>query len=536
MTGLPTIKMAWSRGAAADLDRPLATACFAIASLVGLAFAFVGLDARSFWFDEFFTRWLIEPAQPTELIGRLATDVHPPLYYVSLWLWSRMAGDSDSALRGFSALSAVAGVAIFVAGTARSFSLPARLFGVALAVSSLYWFFQSQNVRSNALCLPIMAAILVLSLRLLAGSRHKLVQPALWAAMLVGSFVHFYGLYVSLAALVMLALLRPTLRWRMAVGAAVLAGLAGSWLKLVVEPNSQANLAANWIPNDPGWYLRVLESCWQYALGLPGTLALALCAAVALACRRNAPPAGKPALALADDSILLLGVPLMVLLGGIASSIVLSPNVSDRNLLLVVPFLWAGAARLYDVAVGTATRPLRIALNAALAIATLSMATMAAQRLPSANPPLLYEPYRSSAAWIRTLPQCRGATLPVLATDPERYYRPGFARTLIDYSYASALEGFAIPRTIFLEDLLVDGWPADLGAELRSRLEAGSCPVLLWSVHNITPGMLTIARQQLALLLGPAGSGAMLKTQAFRDGQPGYVLYLDRAGRRAEAK
>jgi hypothetical protein len=159
------------------------------------------------------------------------------------------------------------------------------------------------------------------------------------------------------------------------------------------------------------------------------------------------------------------------------------------------------------------------------------MATIALQRLPSANPPLLYEPYRGSAAWIQTIPECRGATVPVLATDPERYYKPGVARTLVDYSYASALEGYASPRTVFLEEVQAAGFPADLRGELRSHLAPGACPVLLWSVHNMTPKALAFAQFALAVELGSVDAGAIVKSREFRDGQVGYVLYLERPQR-----
>src|ERR1700738_2277047 len=131
--------------ASGNIDGLLATWCFAAACAVALAGAFVGLDTFGFWLDELFTLRVLQPYDGSGgLFARIATDVHPPLYPVLLFLYSKVAGDSDAALRSFSAFSACAAVLTFVAATKSAFSLPGRLFGAALATGSLFWFFQSQ--------------------------------------------------------------------------------------------------------------------------------------------------------------------------------------------------------------------------------------------------------------------------------------------------------------------------------------------------------------------------------------------------------
>ena len=371
-------------------------ACFGIACFIGVAGAFVGLEAHGLWFDELITAWIVEPVGGVgTLISRIATDVHPPLYYAALFAYSQIVGDSDAALRSFSALSMAGALLIFIAATKGTFSLPARLFGGAIASGSLFWFVQSQNARPYALCLLVSAGILALCLSLLAErQRHAARMPrslvGLIVLMFIGSFVHFYVMYQCVAALVILALFNP--RWRNAmVGAAALLLISSAvYVKSVVVPFSQANLGSNWYRNDPDWYYRVLESCGQYSFGTAGSLAIAICAGVFVFYRRSAQSlARRSSLAsfpLDQVTVLLVGVPVLVLLGGIVGSTLFAPNFFDRNFLVVSPFLWGFSARLYDAVMDGAPRPIWLAVNLALSAIVLSMTAIVTERLPTKHP------------------------------------------------------------------------------------------------------------------------------------------------------
>src|SRR6266852_1068262 len=179
-----------------DSDRRIAIACFGTACAIGLVFAFVGLETHSLWYDELFTATLLEPMRGSTLLSRIATDVHPPLYLLALALFTQLFGDGDAALRSFSAIAACSAILVFIAATRSAFSLPARLFGAAMATGSLFWFYQAQNARSYALGLLISTGVMALGLSLLPGrGRSRLWVPGLLALMIAGSFVHFYVMY-----------------------------------------------------------------------------------------------------------------------------------------------------------------------------------------------------------------------------------------------------------------------------------------------------------------------------------------------------
>jgi hypothetical protein len=507
-------------------DSLVAIVCFGMAIVVGLAGAFVGLATHGFWFDELFTARLIEP-DGTSLMARIVTDVHPPVYLVLLSLYSKIAGDGDAALRSLSALAASASILMFVATTRRTFTLPGRLFGAALATGSLFWFFQAQNARSYALCLLVSAGILACGLALLdkeqQPGRARLQFGGMVALMFAGSFTHFYMLYESLAVLFMLFVLRRQHRPATAAAAAVLVVASGLYMKLVVEPHSLVSLSHNWYQNNPTWYFLVLKSCLHYTFGDAGLLAIALCAGALIAGRLMRRTETR--LALDRMTALLIGVPVLVLLAAVLSSTLVAPNFFDRNYLVLSPFLWALAARLYDAALRGMRAPLRLALNAALGAIVLSTASIVTLRLPPQPALSIYEPFRESAEWIRTLPSCRDQIVPVLSTDKPTWYKPGYAETIYTSGYGRYLQGFARPQLLFFHDVRANQLPIDLQAQLRQRLKGESCPVLVWSAHNVTAEVMAAAKASLLALAGRPD--ATVKAKMFEDGGMGFVLYAE---------
>lgn len=84
----------------------------AVASSLGLVVRLVGLTQESLWLDEGFTLDSIQRRSVASVIGRCMDDVHPPLSYLLLHLWTRLLGDSDAALRALPALFGAATVPV----------------------------------------------------------------------------------------------------------------------------------------------------------------------------------------------------------------------------------------------------------------------------------------------------------------------------------------------------------------------------------------------------------------------------------------
>jgi hypothetical protein len=502
-----------------NTDRVVAVACFGLACAIGLVFAFVGLAAHGLWFDELFTARLLEATPGTTLFGRIATDVHPPLYLLTLSGVTGLFGDGEAGLRLLSAVTACGAILVFVLGTRAVFSLAARLFGAAMATGSLFWFDQAQNARSYGLCLLIVAGVLAVSLALLnpERQRHRLLFGALLGLAAAGSFTHFYALYVSLSVLILLGLIGRRDRALLAVSAVVLVLAVGLYVKLVIETHTRVSLGDNWYRNDVAWYLAVMRSCVDFTVGPQGLVAILLCVAAILHERRFRPE---------RVTLFLVGVPLLVLAGAIVSSTLLAPNFWDRNFLIVSPFFWALFARAYDAATEKATPALRLALASALSVLVLSMSSIAMARLPSAEPRVPYEPFRQSAQWIRTLPACRDQVLPVVTTDHPTWYKPGYAEMIYGSTYGRYLEGFAPTELVFTRTLAQGTLQSSLTAELEHRLEGKGCPVLAWSAHNMSPGIADWIKAKLLASVGRAADDPRVALREFDDGALGYVLYV----------
>jgi hypothetical protein len=512
-----------------DLREGAPRVCFGLACAIGLAGAFVGLNVSGFWLDELFTHWVVDPGGDfRQVAARLLTDVHPPLYYGLMALYARVFGASEAALRSFSALCGCGAILVFILGAGKSFSQNARLFAAALATGSSFWFYQTQNARDYALCLLIGSVILVLTLRLLpTGPPSTTPVPAtLWAlfgVMAAGAFTHFYLMYVCLAVLMVLGLYHP--RWRLLLGAAFIALLVISeaYVRLVIGHYSQYSLTSTWIQNDPVWRRDNLVEAGRQTLNFLAVGSLAICGFAALYARLQRPHAadddGARRLPLDPVLVLCLGVPVIVLCGGLVSSALISPNFTSRNLLVTSPFVWGAFAWLYGA--GPERCPPRLRLTTALALSALTagMATVVLGRAQPHN-----TPFREAAAWIEAFPSCRGAVIPVLSVNNASWVRPGFDEVIATTAYGYHLKGFAPLRVIPVEALTSGGLPADLRAEIERRIDGVGCPVLGWAAQGFDARQPDALTHQWLAMAGRTAPAPGLAVKAFQT----YTYGLDR--------
>lgn len=117
--------------------------------LLAAGLRFWHLDAQSFWNDEGNTARLVERPVPLIIEGA-AGDIHPPGYYLLLAAWRAGVGESEFALRSFSALCGVGMVAVAAAVARRAGGwLPAWGAAALVAVHPLAVYY-SQEARMYA--------------------------------------------------------------------------------------------------------------------------------------------------------------------------------------------------------------------------------------------------------------------------------------------------------------------------------------------------------------------------------------------------
>ena len=178
--------------------------------LLAAGLRFYRLDAQSFWNDEGNSARLAERSVRLILEGA-AGDIHPPLYYLALHVWRAVLGDSEFALRAFSAVGGVGLVALIYA-LGRHFLDPAAALAAAFfAAVNPFQVYYSQEARSYIWIAFLGAAVVYAADRLLESKTER--WPWRWiiiygAAAAAGLYTHYLFplvlLPVNLVALVVL--------------------------------------------------------------------------------------------------------------------------------------------------------------------------------------------------------------------------------------------------------------------------------------------------------------------------------------------
>lgn len=178
----------------------------AVLALAGLTRA-LGLGSESLSPDEAYSARVAErPA--SEVLSRVRLqDPHPPLYYLSLNLWTDMAGYSEEALRGPSAAFGAAAVGVvFLVGLELGGLTTALAAGV-LAALSFFLIQHSQEARMYSLLL-LMSALSYYFFLPMARGRAGLGAAfgyALSTGLLL--YTHYHSAFIVLAQVATAALL-----------------------------------------------------------------------------------------------------------------------------------------------------------------------------------------------------------------------------------------------------------------------------------------------------------------------------------------
>lgn len=157
--------------------------------LVGLWLRWPGMfDAL--WYDEAFSVWLAQLSLP-RLIEAALNDVHPPFYYMLLWVIGRIFGYSEFVMRLPSLLAGLALIAV-VHRLAKSYGLTDKSALVAAAITAIapFQIYYSTEARFYALQMLVIA---LAALGLAERRYWLLVAGSLAALYLQNMSVFFVG-------------------------------------------------------------------------------------------------------------------------------------------------------------------------------------------------------------------------------------------------------------------------------------------------------------------------------------------------------
>ena len=162
----------------------------ALVGLVVLAAAlrFWRIGHQSFWLDEVFTVRLVNEDLAGMLKGVRETESTPHLYYSLAWLWEKVAGDGEGALRSLSALFGIATVPVAYLAARELFRPAVALTAAALVAVNPWLVWYSQEARAYALLVLLSSAALLFFLR------GNLWRWALFGALAV--LTHYFAAFL----------------------------------------------------------------------------------------------------------------------------------------------------------------------------------------------------------------------------------------------------------------------------------------------------------------------------------------------------
>ena len=172
-----------------------------IAVAFGVTLRWWQLGARSLWFDEGYTAWVVS-LPPAKIVEVIHVDTAPPLYYLLMRGWVRLAGTGEAALRVPSAACATAALAVMAAVVCRLFQDRwARAAAVALVACSFMQVAYAHEVRFYAMMALLGAADFYLAIRACEQERPAWGWLAAAAAAWAGSLWLNNIMVIYLAAL-----------------------------------------------------------------------------------------------------------------------------------------------------------------------------------------------------------------------------------------------------------------------------------------------------------------------------------------------
>lgn len=260
-------------------------------AIAGLLFRLWHLTSISLWHDEAFSALLIKYSW-SEMITRIGLDVHPPLYYVFLRIWSYVFGHSLFSLRGMSVLFGVGAIVVTYYFVKYVFQnrATALMAAALIAVNP----FQVQYVTEARMytmgAFFAIAAAFALSAALRTQTLHyATVANEVLRAELKKRFILYYALFVicsailiythyyllfMVAALGAYAVLYCIIRFRTEFkkyGWVILSGILIlvsflPWLKVFIFQFNQVG-AGYWIPPMDKW--SIPSTLWDLLLRLP---------------------------------------------------------------------------------------------------------------------------------------------------------------------------------------------------------------------------------------------------------------------------
>ena len=248
---------------------------FLVAGLVVFAaISLFTITKSSFWFDEAYGAYLIH-YNFIDIARYVATDVHPPLFYWLLKIWSMLFGNSELALRSMSVFFGGIAIVFGYLLTKRLFNKKAASISLIFMVLAPMFIRYSQEARMYTLVAAIaLAATYVLTFAI--NTKQKTPWIIYGVLVGLGMWVHYFVAIVWITHWLWRGdnirriskkgeFLRKffTKEWKLAIYVAI--GVFLLWLPLFIGQSFVVQAFGFWIPAvNPGTIFNFLTNVVYY--------------------------------------------------------------------------------------------------------------------------------------------------------------------------------------------------------------------------------------------------------------------------------
>lgn len=205
------------------------------------------IGSQSLWFDEVFSRNVAVMSDiPTIARDGVAGDVHPPLYFMLLNVWTHFVGDSAVALRMLSALIALLALPAYYHLGRLLFDRRTGTIALLLGAISPFQIYYAQEARQYALSIMLAAWAAIGLIALIRGKRYG--WPLYVLGAVGGLYTHYFTGLMLAAIHLWLIFYGPARRaWRRWLSADIIIALLFVPQLFQFTHQSAAVLSGFWI-------------------------------------------------------------------------------------------------------------------------------------------------------------------------------------------------------------------------------------------------------------------------------------------------
>lgn len=235
------------------------------------------LTVNCLWGDEVWSAWAVQPASPFEMLARTRGDVHPPFYYILLWLWTKLAGDSEFSLRVLSAWMAVLALAGTYALGRHLVDWRGAWIAVILLGTSGFFLYYAREARMYSLLMLLLVLSTWVYCIWISKDSHQ--AGMLYASLIaLCLYTHYHSAWIIVVHVLHVMLFRPRRTFQLAGWLAVSGLMYLPWIPIgyrqfLTHPHGPFAVSVLTQIDTLLWLIKVLTSDRGWLILLPVVLA-----------------------------------------------------------------------------------------------------------------------------------------------------------------------------------------------------------------------------------------------------------------------